>query len=829
MIWERCIAAGVRDTNDNHDIGLAVNDTFVPGRGQLWLELDVEEVPADDGSGDSDAEDYQDDGDDSATPEIKWVSAPLVRVPYRDYLEGYATRWGSVPWVARAHLFTRDDLVAICGLSEDEARDVPLNAQICGEDGYKKRRKNKKEDQFSRARVWEIWTKFPKKARLYVAEDYKDRVLCSDPDPYGLKKFFPCPRPLLANGDEGWQDPITDYSRYEDQAKELDVISARIYVLTATLRRRGVYDKNFKQIADLAEADDNVFLPVENWQELQAKAGPLGLAGVMMTEDISVISNVLAQLQEQRRTLIDLIYELSGISDLARGMTDPRETLGAQQLKMSFGAGRFKHRETESRRFAAEAYEIKGEIIAEMFPREQLAEMSGIPLPTQKEIDAARAQMQQIQKVQSAQQQLTQMQAAAQQPPQAPPQQGQDPSQQAPGQQQPAPPPPQPDPQQIEQLVALAQTPLPPDDEMSRISDIASTKFSWEKISKVLRSDYRRCYSVEVETDQTNFIDEEADKQSRIDLVDMINRLMVQFGPFIQGNPANGEMVKKLIMFAVSAFRSGRAIEEDIELSIDNAVKMAAQTPPQQQPEDPMLQTNLQLGQLEIQSKQFELEGKKQAMAQLELKNKQIEMDAQSDREDRADQRSFERMKYEKDLAFKIADQEMAERKLAIEQEQVALQRTDLAMKQQQQIFDQTHAAEQQAFDRELAVSQHQFQQQDADRKFKAESQNADRQYDLSLDQHEHAKQQQSFDQTHASRIADDNLKANGLKRKKGEDGKDVVADAHDERMGALANHLSTHLAKQDERMAKVISAPKRVVRGPDGKVSHVETVMEAV
>lgn len=182
-VWERTIAAAVRDSNDNHDIGLSVNDVFLPGRSTLWLELELKE-------------------DDKGN--IAWVSAPLVRVNYKDYLEGPATRWGDLPWVARGHYFTRDELISECKLTAEEADQVPLNVQLPYENRRDVAVEVKGKEQFKRARVWEVWAKFPKKCRLFVAEGYNDKVLCWDVDPFKLKHFFPCPRPMLANGDEGW-------------------------------------------------------------------------------------------------------------------------------------------------------------------------------------------------------------------------------------------------------------------------------------------------------------------------------------------------------------------------------------------------------------------------------------------------------------------------------------------------------------------------------------------------------------------------------------------------------------------------------------------------
>jgi hypothetical protein len=540
LLWQRAIDAATKDSGDNHEIRSAVHDVLLPGRGQVWLELN----PVTDEAG-----------------AVSWVDAPLVRVPYGDYLEGPATAFKSVPWVARAHLFMLDDLTEMLAESKIDPKAIPRSYELPMPDGDKSRKwveENKGKEQFKRARVWEIWARFPEKRRVYVAEGF-NTALKITPDPYRLKGFFPCPRPIVANGDESWQVPITDYSRYEDQALELDRVSQRIFVYTELLRRRGVRNKKFAELADLPNADDHTLIAVESWAEL-AQAG--GLNQAVQWEDLTQVTAVLQGLMAQRDKLIALIYELTGISDLARGQTDPNETLGAQKLKVSFGSGRFSDRQKESRRFASEAYAIKAELLAEHFPREQLAEMSGMLLPTEGEIQAARSFLQSI--------------ATA---------------------------------QQTAQQSGIPMPPISPDmvEQQKRVAEI---KFSWEKIAGVIQSDRRRSYRVGMETDQTQYRDEEADKSSRIEFFGAFNQVLQTMMPAIQGNPANGEVIKELIMFVLSSFRVGRAMEENIEQAIDNAIKAAIEQKgkPQQPQGDPVQQAQAALIGAQAQKAQLDVQ-----------------------------------------------------------------------------------------------------------------------------------------------------------------------------------------------------------------------------
>lgn len=520
LVWQRAIDAAVKDDGDNHEIKLAVHDILLPGRGQVWLELN----PQKDELGN-----------------ITWVEAPLVRVPYVDYLEGPAPSWKSVPWVARAHLFTLDDLEAMFPFDEAnpnsvDSASIPRNFSLPMPDGKHGKawsEENKGKEQFKRARVWEIWAKFPRKRRIYVAEDFSTAALRVDEDPYRLRGFFPCPRPLMANADEGWQQPLTDYSRYEDQALELDRVSERIYVQTEVLKRRGIYNKRYKELADLPQASDNQLIPVDDWQSLATTGG---LQAQIQWEDLAPTVALLAELHKQRFELIQLIYQLTGISDLARGQTDPNETLGAQKLKMAFGSGRFASRQTESRRFAADAYALKGELIAEHFPKAQIEDMAGMVLPMQGEIDAARQTLQGLQ-----QRAMMAQQSGIQLPP-------------------------------------------PPKPLLSGLNRTASAEFSWEQVSEILQSDKRRSYRVGIETDQTQFKDEEADKASRIEFMTAITGLLEKFLPAIKASPETGDIAKQLIMFALRSFRAGRAMEEGIETAIDTLIEEAKNAPQDQQP-----------------------------------------------------------------------------------------------------------------------------------------------------------------------------------------------------------------------------------------------------
>ena len=226
-----------------------------------------------------------------------------------------------------------------------------------------------------RAEVWEIWDRRARR-RLWIAGDHP-RPARIDEDPYGLEGFLPLPEPLRDVDDTETLVPTPPLSLYRDQADDLDEITSRISRLTRALRRAGVYDGSVPELRRLARAGDNEFIPVANYGALSEKGG---LPAAFQTEDLSSIAEVLARLYEQRNQLVQQIYELTGVSDILRGTTDPNETLGAQSLKAQFGSQRLRRRQRAVQRWISESLKLKAEIIASHFEPDILAEMTNIPV-----------------------------------------------------------------------------------------------------------------------------------------------------------------------------------------------------------------------------------------------------------------------------------------------------------------------------------------------------------------------------------------------------------------------------------------------------------------
>ena len=364
ILLERALSYGLDVYDGITPMKAALEDYLLPGRGVVWVVYEPVII--------KEKIKIEVDGEDVALDEVEEIErlgdqrCRFEYVHWQDYRESPSRSPEDATWRARRHLFTRDDLI---GRGFKDAHEIPLNwMPDTNEDNADY------EEIYNRAEVWEIWCKVTRK-RLFIATGYKD-VLAEDDDPYELEDFFPTPTPLIAVRTNNTSIPVPEFTLYQDQADELDRVTNRITYLIEGLKRRGVYDASVPELAQLAMAGDNDFVPSDNFASLAQKGG---LAGAFQTEDISQVSAVLNGLYTQRMQVLQVIYEVTGISDIIRrGGTKASETATAQQLKAQYGSMRLRRRQDEIEKYIRELYRIKAELIAENYEPEILQRVTGM-------------------------------------------------------------------------------------------------------------------------------------------------------------------------------------------------------------------------------------------------------------------------------------------------------------------------------------------------------------------------------------------------------------------------------------------------------------------
>lgn len=512
QVLERSVSYFVNQENFDEIMKQCVQDRLLPGRGTAWVRYCpyiedepqiTEDVAVGDPMGDKPAAEVKQEltGEDVIPDYVHW----------QDFGHTFGRTWQEVRAVWRRVYLDPAQLVKRFG---EKGKLIPLDSND---------EQDKKVDgQLSKAAIYEIWDKSKKEA-LWVSKSCKD-VIDRVPDPLELMDFFPCPKPIYSTVANDNLIPVPDYAQYQDQARELDLLTNRIGKITEALRVSGVYDKSAEGVQKiLTEGGENTLIPVENWAIFGEKGG---LKGVIDWFPVDMLAAVLNELYDAREKTKQDLYEITGISDIIRGATDANETATAQQIKGKFATLRLDNMQKDVARFSRDLVRLMAEIIADHFSLETIKKLSGVKLLTQQE-----KQMLQMQQAQAQQSGM---------PPASP----------------------------------------PADEETLELLDMPT----WEEVYAVLKDDLARSYRIDIETDSTIKVDQDAEKQARVEFLTAAGGFIAQAVQV--PNPELQPLLMEMLMFGVRGFKVARDLESEFEATMKKLRKAAENPqPPQPSPE----------------------------------------------------------------------------------------------------------------------------------------------------------------------------------------------------------------------------------------------------
>lgn len=487
----------------------ALHEALVPGRGLTRFDYD------------SDIE-YGSDG----PKKIKREYICGEHVPYDRFLHGYAKRWDDVPWIAFEHFMTIDEVKAQKDWHGDLA-DIPFTARTVSDDENDHVAGEGEETQLGTlklALIYEVWDKVAKKV-LFFADGAKFFLEERD-DQYKLTGFYNIPKPMTFLRKINTLTPRALYSLYENQARELNNLTMRIRVIIKAIKAVGLYNPLVEGIDKVMDLEDGQLHPLEG----AAGLADQGLDKAVWMWPVTDFITVLTELMQQREACKEVIYEITGMSDIIRGQGQASETATQSNIKNQWGGLRIKRFQKEVARYVKDCLRIAAELAFSKLGKEALFQATATDLPYKKDWDAAQARVKAIQ----TQAQTAQLAA----PPQAPPQPGQPP--QAPVA--PPPPPPQPSPNDL----LLLQKPI------------------FETVLEGLASDMKRKYVIDIETNSTVDVEATEDKQNITEFLGAMAQLMAGLGPMVESGTLPWEAAKAMLLAISRKFRLGRELDDEL-------------------------------------------------------------------------------------------------------------------------------------------------------------------------------------------------------------------------------------------------------------------------
>ena len=605
QILERALRNEIEICGFGEAMSQAVNDYLLPGRGTVWVRYEPQ-ISAGVSLGNEDSIDMKDsegelepDFDEEVAnnehPEdtklaetddaVVRESTPVDYIHWEDFLvfPTNARTWAEVVAVGKRVYLTFEQMRD--RFSKVIAKEIPLQK----DERQKERFENSQAENEVKGEIFEIWNKQDRTV-YWVAEGY-DYLLDRKDDPLNLENFFPVPRPIIANQTNGTLLPVPDYIEYQDQAQQIDELTQRIAMLTRACKVAGVYNSAAKGIQRLLnESVENELIPVDDWAAFADKGGVTGQISYLPLKEIIGVLNELMNIKEKQ---IEEMNNLTGISDLMRGTTDARETLGGQRLKSNYTGTRLTQRQNEVARFARDTVRIMADIMAQHFSPQSLVEVSGAMFEEGLGV---------------SQDDMAAMQAPPPAPPMAAPQAGPRPG--APPGAPPQMPQPvaalggpnvvpfQPRPPVAPQMPMGAPPPAiprpnismpgappvappvapglpvpPPPDPMQIAVQQAVQRI--DQAIALIRNERLRGFRVDIEVDSTIFGDAAQEKGDRTEFISEVTKYLQTAMAMSAQVPEITPLLGKLLQFGVRGFRVGRDLESSIEEFCDQATKLA--------------------------------------------------------------------------------------------------------------------------------------------------------------------------------------------------------------------------------------------------------------
>jgi len=558
-LLERVAVAGF-DESDIDQVMLSVRDDLViNARGVIWLT-------------------YEDDDEGEVVC--------IEHLDRKDFGHSFARKWAEVGMVWRIAWLTQAEAKERFSKHSGEAyltANYGTHKERVGDDAWA--------SDDDKAPFYEVWDKTDKK--VYWVNEGCEEYLDSGEPHLKLKGFFPCPRPAYGTMQRRSLIPVPDISYIEDQLETINSLTQRIHVLTEKLVVKGIIPAG-DDVGDAIEKllgedyDAYTIIPVPSMSIGDNK-------GVEWLP-IDIVAQAILSAVEARREIIGNVQELFGIADIMRGETDAQETATAQKLKSQYGSVRIRDRVSELVRIARDTVCIMVEIMAEEFSWDTLIDMSQMELPTTAEV---KKQISSLQK--AAEKEITAIGQKAEEAAQSPD------AQQNPQAAQ----------QMLNQALSAVTAKYQPQIEK------ASQSVTVEMVKDLLDDNKTRPFVFDIETDSTIYPDEQAEKESRNEFMQVFVAASQALAPLAMSGPAGAKMAGGLIKFQLGPYRAGRELEGLVDEWVESMEN--AQPQPNPDAEKNAAEAEYKKGMLGIETQKVQQDGQYK-QAEIGLKAKELQL-----------------------------------------------------------------------------------------------------------------------------------------------------------------------------------------------------------
>jgi hypothetical protein len=193
-------------------------------------------------------------------------------------------------------------------------------------------------------------------------------------DIYGLSGFFPSVEPMIVNSSSKDFWPVPEFFQLQDLIDEIHQIAGRMMLLTKAIRVRFLFDSSIPELKQLiGETGEGGGLGVPNLEQalMNNKNNLMSLVAYLpIGEMIQGLENMYRAFEQRLNTF----YQVTGISDLIRGQTNPDsdKTFGERQMEGKFALNRIEPFQRRTQEWIKDNYQLLMEMGLKLFSDETL-------------------------------------------------------------------------------------------------------------------------------------------------------------------------------------------------------------------------------------------------------------------------------------------------------------------------------------------------------------------------------------------------------------------------------------------------------------------------
>lgn len=221
---------------------------------------------------------------------------------------------------------------------------------------------------------WECWCKHTKMV-YWVCEEYSEDFLKKEADPYGLAGFFPSPRFAIASKPRKHMFPTPKFIYLEGTINQLHRLYARMFELIDAIKRVAIMDSSLKELQDaLNNLTDAEYVTSADIQDVLQTRKLSDLVHYVPVQELVQAVTECVQLEDHFK---QNFYEMFHVPDILRGITDPSDTVGAQEIAADSAHDTFKYNKKQLIDLARDSAEMMLDLALKFYSDQKIARICG--------------------------------------------------------------------------------------------------------------------------------------------------------------------------------------------------------------------------------------------------------------------------------------------------------------------------------------------------------------------------------------------------------------------------------------------------------------------